>query len=637
MIDNEIENRLLHGFYVGLLCTALAGWLIACSNSSTAVEEPKENIPMTEESSSATLEESSSSVAEELSSATLEESSSSLTEESSSSGTLAKPGTYTLPLFQTSDIHGYLVNVSADTVHYKLAYISDKVKDIRGYGAANDRRKALLLDGGDLYQGTTLSNLAVGAPIYVAFDLMGYDAVALGNHEFDWGVTNMVDRDGTLPEYTYLQYSSKNEVPVLAANLNRNGQKADFVKDYVIVEKLAKTVSGDELPVRIGVIGFLEDWSGSMMTSVFAGYSIDEDVGIVERIAQTLEKDSACDMTIILAHGAADEIADKLNSKSVVDLVLGGHTHENLMGKSASGVPYMEPVAYGEGFAYADLVFNVNDSGKVSFVEVSKMDTVAVDAAKDMKGNSKELDAEIVEFSDKALEDVASLFEEKIGYITVSAIEDYTDTSTYIPNSYNRSSTMGNWMTDIYRRIAKADVAFVNGGGVRTQFPVTGERREITVANIYEMFPFGNAIYVYEITYGELKRLFDYALTKTGGSLISRMVGIDCYFDTEWKMTGLVKDGTVIYKNGEWIGDWESRTVTIATNEYVATINRIDDELGGNPLNEWNGTNRLKESEQIDNEAALWVLREEASDNGGLLWIDTTAHFIPPTYGTLDP
>ena len=72
----------------------------------------------------------------------------------------------------------------------------------------------LLLDGGDLYQGASISNLQEGRPVYVSMDRMGYDAVALGNHEFDWGFDNMVDADATLPDYD----ESVNLVPVLCAN-----------------------------------------------------------------------------------------------------------------------------------------------------------------------------------------------------------------------------------------------------------------------------------------------------------------------------------------------------------------------------------------------------------------------------------
>ena len=103
-------------------------------------------------------------------------------------------GRYVLPVLETTDVHGTLVNTSTGTNHSRLAYIADKANDIRGRGADYDRRRLLLVDGGDIYQGTVLSNIRRGQPMSVAFDMMDYDAVALGNHEFDWGFETMVDR-----------------------------------------------------------------------------------------------------------------------------------------------------------------------------------------------------------------------------------------------------------------------------------------------------------------------------------------------------------------------------------------------------------------------------------------------------------
>ena len=102
---------------------------------------------------------------------------------------------YILPVFQTTDVHGYIAEKSGDNYQYLLSYISDKVKDVRGYGSDYNKDKALLLDSGDNYQGSTMSNLLNGQPITAAFSIMDYDAVTIGNHEFDWGIENTIDAD----------------------------------------------------------------------------------------------------------------------------------------------------------------------------------------------------------------------------------------------------------------------------------------------------------------------------------------------------------------------------------------------------------------------------------------------------------
>lgn len=122
-------------------------------------------------------------------------------------------------------------------------------------------------NGGDIYQGTTVSKLQRGKALYIAYDKMNYDAVALGNHEFDWGIENMVDSDATLPDYERGGVSVTNSIPVLCANMYQNGSRAGITKDYVIVEKTAASAEGNEIRVKIGVIGFAENYTSSVLKS----------------------------------------------------------------------------------------------------------------------------------------------------------------------------------------------------------------------------------------------------------------------------------------------------------------------------------------------------------------------------------
>jgi len=187
---------------------------------------------------------------------------------------------------------------------------------------------------------------------------------------------------------------------------------------------------------------------------------------------------------------------------------------------------------------------------------------------------------------------------------------------------------MANWMCDLLRRAGDADIAFVNSGGIRATFPLNGQsRRNITVANVYDMFPFNNLIYVYNLTYEELLTVFKYALTAGGQALFSCEVGVDCYYEGS-QVKKLSKDGVVLYENGSWKGDWASRTVTLVASEYLATTERTDYSTSiPNPLIDWNGTDRLVSSSQVDNDAVVHVLRAESAESGGLLCIDLHPYF----------
>ena len=348
-----------------------------------------------------------------------------------------------------------------------------------------------------------------------------------------------------------------------------------------------------------------------------AGYTIKENYTEANRIASELESAGQCDATILLIHGAADDAADHLGRGTAIDLVLGGHSHQTLSGRTEWGLTYLQGGRYAEHYAFADLQFRLDEDGSLSFEEVTDQKTYKV------SDSSSQLDPTILDVSKEAVEAVSRQLNDVIGYIDVDA------TNYYLAGSGNRASVIANWMCDIIRRIGEADVAFVNSGGVRTSIPLNGQsRRNITVANVYEIFPFDNTTYIYDLSYAELLSVFEYSMTSGGSSLFWGMTGLDCRY-SEYSVDSLEKDGVVIYNQGKWTGDWASRRVRLAVSEYLATTERTDYYTGiPNPLLDWNDTSRLLDNSLVDNVSAVRVLREEAAASGGLLKVDTAPHFI---------
>lgn len=532
----------------------------------------------------------------------------------------AYPDSYFLPVFETSDIHGCLVDTAAQPYEYRMAYIADKVKDARGGADAYDQSRAVLLDSGDIYQGDALSNLLDGVPITIAFDRMDYDAVSVGNHEFDWDVETMYDPDATMLSYTLDGESFENPIPVLAANLLRNGEKVTFAEDYVILEKTAVNAAGDTLPVKIGVIGFADNYAGDILFSKFtgAGYTVDRDYAIANDLAAELETTLGCDATILLIHGESSKAAEALGATDI-DLVLGGHVHGNKSGQSTWGVPYLQPRNDAEAYAYAELVFDAAGTDEASFVAVTNAGTVNLSPSRtyNTPENAQELDTELLALSDASIALLDDALNANIGYVTVSI-----DKNTPLGGN-ERSTTAGNWVTSLFARAVEADVGFYNGGGIRTdlRLPAGATERYVTVSDVYTMLPFGTGIYCYELTGGELLELLTFAVN--GGShLYSFMSGVDCYY-TDGIINALVKDGEVIYQNGVWAEDWETKTLRVAAGEYIATS-----EDSGNLLYRLLDTEKLLSTDSVDNECSVAVLQEEAAESGGLLYVDTEPHFI---------
>ena len=538
---------------------------------------------------------------------------------------------YVLPLFETSDTHGYLADTSGDEYEYRLAFIADKVKDVRGHGELYDASAAVLVDGGDIYQGNSLSNLLHGDSVSAAYQIMGYDAVTVGNHEFDWGIENTVDPDCTMKDYSVGGQKFENTVPVTACNIYKDGKRVTFTKDCVILEKTASS-GGKKLPVRVGVIGFASDYASSIMDSKFtgAGYSVREDYAAAEALALRLESEGECDVTVLLTHGEASEAAARLSVGSPVDLVLGGHTHRSVTGTAPNGVRYAQPACYGGAYVYCELRFT-QDNGKAVFDGVGRTETVGVTSDPSRlynnEKNSDTLDLDTVLLSDMFIAEIREALNEKIGFIDTEA-KRYV----FIRDSGERACTMGNWLASVTARAVEADDGFINTGGLRLDIDLRyyDETKDITASDVYAMFPFENRIYCYELTYAELLRVLEYSLTPSGSTLLSRMTGVDCYY-TGQTVNAIVKDGEAVYHNGVWRQGAEDEKIRVAVSEFIATSDRQENG-SSNPLYVWRQSERVISSDTVDSEGALRVLREEAGPSHGLLYIDRKPHYINKAY-----
>ncbi|MCR5542620.1 MAG: hypothetical protein K6F55_00600 [Eubacterium sp.] len=216
---------------------------------------------------------------------------------------------YELKVFETSDIHGTIAYIEEGVTEYRLAFIADKINDARGTGDDYSTDKTILIDSGDIYQGNVISNLFKGQPLSAA-------------------------------------------------------------DDYIILDKVATDKNGNEINVRVAVIGFCDDYSTTIAAAKYKnlGYSTDTDISIAEGIAKNLEESGMCDATILLFHGSAKEIVETLSADSAIDLVLGGHTHVPQKGVSENGVEYLQPGNNALYYADASLGFKIENE-KVSFVD----------------------------------------------------------------------------------------------------------------------------------------------------------------------------------------------------------------------------------------------------------------------------
>ena len=548
----------------------------------------------------------------------------------------AGTGEYRLAVIETSDIHGTLATGEDPDYQYRVAYIADKVNDARKTEDGEDPDRLVLLDGGDIYQGSSLSLLTEGEAMSAVFDEMDYDAVAVGNHEFDWGVEKVIDTDQTMRDYEIDGEKHKNDIPVICSNLYKDGKKVEFADDYVILNKEAADDAGKVKKARIGVLGFAEDYSLSNPEKKFTdlGYSISEDYAETNRLAHELKSEKGCDAVILLSHGNAQKAAEGLGEGTPVDLVLGGHIHKSVSDTTEWGLRYLSPSGSAYTYVNDELVFENDGRGGLRIKEGADDKAQCIKTAEDEsklvndKKNAEELDRETIELTDEYIDRVRPNLEEEIGYIT----EDVTKDT--IEGSGNRSSTENNFVLNAMRRSTGAEVVFINKSGTRGNMYLNpgSDRRSVTMGDMFTMLPFDDRLYEYDLTYGELLDVLNFGMNGGGFTLFTCMTGIDCYFEDDpatdpnkqYKdtvVTALVKDGELIYHDGRWKEGWKDKKVRVAVIEFSAVAEKTK-QGAVNPLYGLNETDSLVANDKIVRDCVIEGLKAEAKENGGHLSVD---------------
>ena len=506
---------------------------------------------------------------------------------------------------ETTDIHGYIMDVSAgseDKIQYRLARIAFLINQARASGEYDD---VLLLDGGDLYQGAPVSLMTGGAVIRAALDKMGYDAVGLGNHEFDWEAAEYAgDQEGTLPPYELGDYFGDPKIPVLAYDLYdaAAGEKVPFTRDYAVVGKAGK---------RIAVIGYIPNYRNSIMTSKIAPYRIDSALSKLDALAREVNAAERPDATVILAHCEPAGIAEAMDP-ALAQLVCGGHSHEVKAGTASNGVVYIQGNCNANGFATAVLV--IGDDGSVraeapGYTDISADKTALYGTA----ANASGLDPEIMDISRACWDAIQGEMGEVLGYIETPVIKTW-DVG---------ANSAGNWVTGLMLRATREQgtvAAFYNVGGIRASFkiPKGATARAITVGDVYSIAPFGNRLLVYEVNGAELARqLADglkvsncgdqmsgltFTYTATGDASMDRA-------DREYTILSVTLDGGIQVD----INDTET-LYRVCTTDFSATVPGSVFE-GKTPL--------VPEADApTDNEAIIKALREIGAENGGYIPVD---------------
>lgn len=207
-----------------------------------------------------------------------------------------------LVIIHTNDTHSHF-----DPLRDGTGGIIERAAFVDSVRKAMGPDKVLLLHAGDFDQGSSYYTELHGRLEVDMVNAMGYDAVALGNHEFDDGIEDLASRVKDI------------KCPVLCANLDLSTfELGEYVKPYTIVEKGG---------MKIGIIGLETDISTCVSKTISSRIPQLDPVEVTNKWSDYLRNTEHCDMVILLSHQGWNEDLENTAGYKGLDLVIAAHTH----------------------------------------------------------------------------------------------------------------------------------------------------------------------------------------------------------------------------------------------------------------------------------------------------------------------
>lgn len=434
---------------------------------------------------------------------------------------LGSAATVHITLGHTNDVHGHITeNVGSKEFGY--AKMATLINDWR-----KENKNFLLLDAGDTFQGSIYVNQSKGESIVSILNYLKYEAMATGNHEFDFGWEQVLKLEDML------------EYPMI----NANTFKADGSN---LLEPVHYAEIGGKTFAFLGFV--TEETPIVTHPDNVKGLTFKDPVEIAKKLVPELKKKA--DHVVVVSHVGID--VDREIAKNVpgIDMIVGGHSHTPLKTPEVvNGTYIVQDWEYGKSLGRADLYYLGEEL--VSF-----------------SGGLKQYDESVVADPEVAkMVDVIAKDIDEVMKVVIAKTEVALDGAR--ENVRTKETNLGNLLTDIMLERTKslpgfeADVAVTNGGGIRDSIAAG----DITKKMLLTVFPFPNTLAVVEVKGSDLKIALEGGLSKVeekAGSF-PQISGMSLVFDakkpvgeriTELKIGGKALD--------------PEKTYRVATNDFLA-------------------------------------------------------------------
>ncbi|MDY0278283.1 MAG: bifunctional UDP-sugar hydrolase/5'-nucleotidase [Acholeplasma sp.] len=372
-----------------------------------------------------------------------------------------------LNIYYLNDTHGAILNNGEEMGMAKIANLINTNYD-------NNPNETIFIAGGDMFQGQLISNTNRGALMIEILNQMNLDAFVIGNHEFDWGI------DEILKYFNSETTGVKANFPILGANikLKSTNELPNFVKPYTIIEKNN---------LKIGIIGVIGDY---LESDIFApnveDYYFSDAYEAVNKYAN--EINDQVDLILVVNHNSDKyDFNGKVAEIDKVAAVFNGHSHQAYYGKINNKVPYIQSKRNGE--RVGNIVLNFTNNGnQVSVVSSSVQ-------------NLREKDETLLRTGDQDIEKLINKYYLDIKYL-------YEDELLTANRNFTKNE-ISQYISKVMAEFTDSVAGFQNGGGTRMELDAN---KIIHASDLFQIFPFDNQIIYTEVTGKELKQLLNSSL-----------------------------------------------------------------------------------------------------------------------------
>lgn len=371
-----------------------------------------------------------------------------------------------LDILGINDFHGALEESGKDPGFAKLGSYLKEQHDQNPEGT-------LILSAGDMFQGSVFSTVLKGKPVAAAMNEIGFDAMALGNHDFDWNIKTLQERRGQA------------KFPFLAANVMdcKTGSQPEGIEPFVIVEKQG---------IKVGVIGLVTPETPEITNpEQIVGLEFNDPVTVLQTVIPQVRQQGA-EVIVVLSHLGCIPSNGQLIGEAVelpmvgIDALLTGHSHQKLAGE-IKGIPVVQAAYNGRSAASIRLLYSRGQNSVIkSLSNVTDLNP-----------------ADMTE--DPGIADVIKGYRSEVKF----AEDEIIGKNLYTLNHDRyQVSPLGSWASDVIRQSTSGDIAFLNGGGLRTDL-LAGN---ITLGQIMAIMPFDNNLVLQEMTGEDILKVLEYGI-----------------------------------------------------------------------------------------------------------------------------